>query len=130
LAAGIFHELHNYMNMIVNGAGPLRAGMIDLKNALPERTDIGDVDLDELVELAELVVTASGSAREVTGELKGFAHQDRGSNKLVDLHGVLQSTIRLFGKHDTSLVVDVRACRDALVVECIPSRLTQVFTNL
>jgi signal transduction histidine kinase len=131
LAAGVFHELHNYLNIVCNGALPLKEGLADLNQRLEGKAKASEAEtLTELAELAGVMVDAAVAARGVTGELKGYAHQDRsGISKVTDLNAVIQSTIRLFGQtHEGSIVLKLH---DAPVaVECVPTRLTQVFTNL
>src|SRR5690606_27034942 len=94
-----------------------------------EGGDDGAVDLEEIEALARLVADAARSARAVTGELKGFAHQ--GSNELrpMDLHEVIASTVRLYGRRP-NLLVELALAPAPMVVQGVPSRLTQVFTNL
>ncbi len=125
LAAGIFHELHNYLNMIHNGAVPLK----DLVKMIASGESTPD-DVDETMELADLVLEAADHAMTVTGELKGYAHTDAGLHRVVDLHRVLQSNLRMFGKIPGTLTVDMKLAKGNLPVSCAPTHLVQVFTNL
>jgi signal transduction histidine kinase len=131
LAAGVVHELDNAMNMVVNGALPLQEALTELRGGLEGEEGRGDgaIDLEEIEALARVVADAARSARSVIGELKGFAHQ--GSNELrpVDVNDVIQSTVRLYGKRP-GLLVQLDLAPGAIVVQGVPSRLTQVFTNL
>ncbi|RYE94411.1 MAG: hybrid sensor histidine kinase/response regulator, partial [Myxococcales bacterium] len=127
LAAGIFHELHNYMNIIANGAEPLREGIDDLATELDTRgVASAGLELDDLRQLAATVATAAASAKGVTTELKAYAYQDT-SQQVADLNAVIRSTVSLFGKHRS---VHLALSTEALPVEVVSTRLTQVFTNL
>jgi signal transduction histidine kinase len=130
LAAGMFHELHNYMNIICNGALPMQEGIGDIGRVLDEKKIVIDgVDPPELIELAAMVVDAATAARGVTAELKGYAYHEHGARKTVDLNAVVRSTARMFGRRDgADLALDLSP--DPVVVEVVPTRLTQVFTNL
>src|SRR5262249_21754842 len=127
LAAGMFHELHNYMNMIMNGATPLKEGLADLSATLG--ASAGGQDLAELFELASLVATAATQARDVTGELKSFAYHER-EMKPIDVHNVIQSTVRMFGRRTEAMKLDLRLFGEPLVVQGVTNRLTHVFMNL
>lgn len=87
-------------------------------------------DVNETIELADLVLEAAAHAMTVTGELKGYAHTDAGLHRVVDLHGVLQSNLRMFGKIPGTLKVDMQLAEGNLPVSCAPTHLVQVFTNL
>lgn len=129
LAAGMFHELHNYMNMVCNGAIPLQEGLADLDKALKEKSvEVPEAEPAELAELAATVVEAATAARGVTQELKGYAYQEQ-AIKVVDLNAVVQSTVKMFGKRSPGAVIEVQL-GEGTVVTCVPTRLTQVFTNL
>jgi signal transduction histidine kinase len=130
LAAGMFHELHNYMNIICNGALPIQEGVNDIVKALEEKkVDIDGIEPAELNELTAMVVDAATAARAVTAELKGYAYHEHGARKTVDLNSVVRSTARMFGRRDgADLALDLSP--DPVVVDAVPTRLTQVFTNL
>ncbi|MGZ3450506.1 MAG: ATP-binding protein [Polyangiales bacterium] len=130
LAAGMFHELHNYMNIICNGAVPMQEGISDIGRVLEEKKiAVEGVEPAELNELAAMVVDAATAARGVTAELKGYAYHEHGARKTVDLNAVVRSTARMFGRRDgADLALDLSP--DPVVVEVVPTRLTQVFTNL
>ena len=128
LAAGIIHELHNFLNMICNGAEPLRAQLHELRTTLTQVADGQDVD--ELLELAKLVLDAAGSARAVTMDLKAFAYHDSDlAAKDVDIRTIVRSTVGMHSKRST-LRIELILADEPLVVHCVPTRLSQVFTNL
>jgi signal transduction histidine kinase len=127
LAAGIFHELHNYMNMIYNGAVPL----IDLVEMIRDEPDeITPEDFAEIIDLAKLMVEASEASLAITGELKAYAHQGANEQRPMDMNDVIRSSVRMFGKlrNDANIVLELT---DApLPIDCVPSRLLMVYTNL
>ena len=127
LAAGIFHELHNYLNIIANGALPLSEGLDDLATALSARgVSPADLELDDLRQLGSTIADAADAAKHVTSELKGYAYQDS-ALKVTDLNAVVTSTARFFGQRSG---VTLELSPDALPVEVVSTRLAQVFTNL
>jgi signal transduction histidine kinase len=131
LAAGMFHELHNYMNIVCNGALPLKDMIFELEKTLSEKQiTVPDVDPNDLIELTETVIEAATAARGVTAELKGYAYQENGPGKFVDINAIVQSTIRMFPKRSEAAKLVFQPSNDAVVVQCVPTRLTQVFTNL
>jgi signal transduction histidine kinase len=132
LAAGVFHELHNYLNIVCNGAVPLKESLDEMKEAIRGGARAVDVGaFDDLVALASVMADAAVAARSVSGELKGYAHQDHsGIPKLADLNGVVQSTVRLFGAGNRAVKVVLNLSDEPIAVECVPTRLGQVFTNL
>lgn len=128
LAAGIFHELHNYMNMLYNGALPLQ----ELTAMVHE--DIASVteeDIAEIQELAKLITDAAEASLGITGELKLYAHQTAQDVQIVDLHEVIRSNVRLFGKLRSGLEV-VLDFDDAAPtsIRCVPNRMLMVFANM
>ncbi len=125
LAAGIFHELHNYINMIANGAAPLKELVVPLLKDGPGAEIGGDV-----LELIDLMIEASHAARGVTQELKGFAHQGPQAAVVVDVHDVLRSNVRMFGRLRGDVVIENAFAGERLPVECMPNRMMLVFTNL
>jgi len=127
LAAGIFHELHNYMNMIYNGAQPLK----ELVGYLVE--DYNDVDpesMSEINDLLDLMIQASNAALSVTGELKSYAHHTANVVKRVDLHATIKSSIKMFGQLRPGSDVLFEFHETTPELECVQSRLLMVFTNL
>jgi len=127
LAAGIFHELHNYMNMIYNGAQPLK----ELVGFLIE--DYDDVDaegLEEVNDLVDLMIQASNAALSVTGELKAYAHHASNVVRRVNLHDTIRSSIKMFGQLRPGSEVLFEFDEGSPELECVPSRLLMVFTNL
>jgi signal transduction histidine kinase len=125
LAAGVFHEVHNYINMIHNGAAPLKEALQAMKSGTASGFEPG-----ELVELAGVVAEASDAALEVTKELKSFARHNAERPKPADLHDLIRSTVRLFGRRDADHRIDLDLASQQMVVECVASKLTLVFANL
>ena len=127
LAAGIFHELHNYMNMLYNGALPL-TDLVEMLQEEPE--NVTEEDFAEILELAALITDAAKASLSITGELKAYAHHAAHIHKEEDLHEVISSNIRMFGKLDAGLEIVCSFTDRALPISCVPSRMLMVFTNL
>ncbi len=127
LAAGIFHELHNYMNMIFNGAVPL-VELVEMVRDEPE--EVCAEDYEEIIELAKIMMEASEASLGITGELKAYAHQGTNELQAMDMNNVIRSAIRMFGKLRADSIVDLHLTDEELPIRCVPSRLLMVFTNL
>jgi signal transduction histidine kinase len=124
IAAGMAHELHNCLNMILHGTTPIKDGL----EAMRTRLD----GADDLIELTQVVADAAKTAVSVTGELKRYAYHGKTtvSAEMVDLHNLLRSTVRLFGLSGPKLNINFDLTDQPITVECPANRLTQVFTNL
>ncbi len=127
LAAGIFHELHNYMNMIYNGAVPMME-LVEMIRDEPEMT--GAEDYAEVVDLAKLMIEASEASLAITGELKAYAHQGANEARRMDMNDVIRSSVRMVGKLRNDAVIQLELSDEALTIDCVPSRLLMVYTNL
>lgn len=127
LAAGIFHELHNYMNMIYNGAVPLTE-LVELVRDEPDQTTAED--FEEIIELAKLMIEASEASLAITSELKAYAHQGANDDRRMDMNDIIRSSIRMFGKLKNDAVVELELTEDPLPITCVPSRLLMLYTNL
>jgi two-component system NtrC family sensor kinase len=82
------------------------------------------------MELIDLMMQASHAALTVTGELKAYAHQSHNVIARVDLHDQVRSSVRMFGQWKGDLTVNLEFGDDPLMIDCVPSRLLMVFTNL
>ena len=127
LAAGIFHELHNYMNMLYNGALPLQELVLMVQE---EPSAVTEEDFAEILELSRLIIDAAQASLAITGELKTYAHQAHQDIQQVDLHDIIRSNVRLFGKLPPGLGVEMAFCPGEVPIRCVPSRMLMVFTNL
>lgn len=127
LAAGIFHELHNYMNMIYNGAVPL-IDLVELIRDEPDETT--PEDFAEIIDLAKLMVEASEASLAITGELKAYAHQGANEQRRMDMNDVIRSSVRMFGKLRNDANIELELTDAPLPIDCVPSRLLMVYTNL
>lgn len=129
LAAGIFHELHNYLNMIHNGAIPLQENVEDILEDSDEELRQSESAVESL-ELIQLILDAALAARSITGELKIYAHQGGGQPVRSDLHELIRSNVRMFGRMQGNLSVEYDFMDEPAFAWCVPSRLILVFTNL
>lgn len=121
LAAGVAHEINN----------PLAAVIANVEIAAAESTILaarsGDASMSECLNDA---LEAAERIRLIVRDLKVFSRSDEDSTGAIDVHSVLESTLRVAWneiRHRARLVKDFKAVP---LVDGNKSRLGQVFLNL
>ena len=152
LAAGIAHEINNPMGFIRSNLATLRGyaeKLLDVVNAYEEAEPLlaADPRLRERVagakrkadlsflagDIGTLIAESIDGAdrvRRIVQDLRDFSRIGESEWQRVDLHECLESTVNMVWneiKYKAELVRDYGTLPP---VECIPSRLNQVFMNL
>ncbi len=122
LAAGVAHEINN----------PLAAVIANLDLAIAELADFQDRGaLKEVNEMLEDARTAADRVKHIVRDLKIFSRHEETKDSAVDVHQMLDSTLRMAWneiKHRARLVKEYGDSIPA--VRGSESRLGQVFLNL
>jgi DNA-binding response OmpR family regulator/nitrogen-specific signal transduction histidine kinase len=122
VAAGVAHEINN----------PLAAMLANLDLAVQEivRRDTGDGRFDDLKELLQEARSASHRVYQIASDLRVFARREDDTPAAVDVHRVLESSLRMAGNEIRHRARLDRRYGQVPLVRGQESRLGQVFLNL
>jgi signal transduction histidine kinase len=151
LTAGIAHELNNPVNFISGNVKPLKRDLDDIfeilekYDAIIKEYDLG-VNFQEVESLKEnldfkLLTTeikrllegiSEGALRssDIVKGLRSFSRLDDDKFMHADLHDGLDSTLILLYNKTKGRITVHKEYGDLPVVECLPSKINQVFMNL
>ncbi len=138
LAAGVAHEINNPLASIVANQELMTrelAGLIaELASAAADKVDVLRARMSHrLAEMTESLADACQGAarvREIVRDVQLFAHADAAGTNAVDVHRVIDSSIRMLQneiRHRARLVRNYSRLRPVIGNE---ARLGQVFLNL
>ncbi len=152
LAAGVAHEINNPMGYIRSNLATLRgyaADLIEVINAYQEAESFLPADaavrnrIDKAKQKADLPfltkdmssliaesIDGAERVRRIIQDLKDFSRQGDSDWERVDLHECLESAVNMVWNEIKYKVELVRDYGKLPPIECIPSRLSQVFVNL
>ncbi len=149
LSAGIAHELNNPAGFIYGNMDILRDYLSELKKLLAVYdnlllpTDVAaivdslktQIDLQTVMGNLDSIVSdcrdGAERIRDIVQNLRLFSRLDEAEIKKIDLHGGIDSTIRLLSRYLSSGRVTVHRDYSALpLVSCYAGQLNQVWMNL
>ncbi len=134
LAAGIVHEIDNPLSVMSGNLEVLERQFQVLVDALRGRESALPPPVRDAIALfREASSDASEAARRVqliTRDLRLFSHPDEMKREPVDVHQVLESSVRMTQNALRGRAELVRRFRDVPLVEGHTARLGQVFVNL
>ena len=151
LTAGIAHELNNPVNFISGNVKPLRRDIDDIfeilekYEAIISEHDLGkdfqDVEslkenlnfnllTTEIKKLLEGISEGAHRSSDIVKGLRSFSRLDDDKFKYSDLHDGLDSTLILLYNKTKGRINVHKAYGDLPQVECLPSKINQVFMNL
>ncbi len=151
LTAGIAHELNNPVNFISGNVKPLKRDLDDIFNILGKyekiikdndiSDDFKEVDslketLDysllttEIKSLLEGISEGAHRSSEIVKGLRSFSRLDDDKFQYTDLHDGLDSTLILLYNKTKGRINIHKEYGDLPQVECLPSKINQVFMNL
>jgi len=151
LTAGIAHELNNPVNFISGNVKPLKRDLDDIFEILGKyeniirENDISDEfkEVDSLKEtldfqlltteiksLLEGISEGAHRSSEIVKGLRSFSRLDDDKFQYADLHDGLDSTLILLYNKTKGRINVHKDYGDLPSVECLPSKINQVFMNL
>jgi PAS domain S-box-containing protein len=124
LAAGIAHEINNPLAYVVGNLGYLATRVARLSDDLP------DVDVDDVLEACEEARGGAERVQTIVDDLRSFSRVDDQKMGPVDVHSVLESSLKLAGTELERRARVVKSFTPVPPVRASESRLGQVFLNL
>jgi signal transduction histidine kinase/ActR/RegA family two-component response regulator len=121
LAAGIAHEINNPLSYLLTNVQLIREEIA----RLPERERSSD-----LIQAIDDAVQGATNIRSIVRDLKTFARADEEQLCAVDVHEVLESTLRMTANEARHRARVVRGYGEIGLALGNPARLAQVFLNV
>jgi two-component system, NtrC family, sensor kinase len=141
IAAGVAHEINNPIAFVLSNLGALESyvaslfALSDDAGASPAKASRDGTDVEFLrTDIAALLAESRdglGRVKAIVQDLKNFSRGGADEEwEMVDLHGALESTLNIV-RNEIKYKARIETHYGALPeVECLPSRLNQVFLNL
>ena len=137
LSAGIVHEINTPIGSILANNETIRRSLDLLKKLVETAQQEGQAPaakahlfLDTLATLNDIDKIACERISSVVRSLKTFARVNEGDLRTVNIHELIQNTLKLTQAVFKSRVSIVTEFADLPEVECFPGLLSQVFLNL
>ncbi|MCW6038343.1 HAMP domain-containing protein [Spirulina subsalsa FACHB-351] len=146
MVAGIAHEINNPVNFIYGNLSHIEEysdtllGLIELyqkeypkvNNELAEQIEDSDLEFmrEDLPAILHSMRMGSERIRQIVLSLRNFSRLDDSSQKAVDLHEGIDSTLILLNNRIKKEIEIVKDYGELPPVPCYPAQLNQVFMNL
>jgi PAS domain S-box-containing protein len=151
LAAGVAHEINNPVGYINSNIGSLKKYLDDLFQVLGlyEKAEQHIADAAVCRELEELKARIDlqyikedlwsllkeseegvNRVKQIVSDLKDFSHVDEAEWQVVDIHKGLDATLNVVWNELKYRADVIREYGEIPYVECMPSKLNQVFMNI
>ncbi|MCB2184067.1 MAG: hypothetical protein KQH63_18740 [Desulfobulbaceae bacterium] len=154
IVAGVAHEINNTINFVSGALPSLKRSLHDAKEIITEygKFDVchdkescekrieqienlkKEIEYDELFETIDLLLAniEEGTSRTVriVKDLKTFSRDEEEETSAVDLHEIIESSIKFMDNKKGNKVEIQKMYGDIPLVDCIPDRIGQVFLNL
>lgn len=132
LTAGIAHEINNPASYVYSNLDFMQQQLETLKTyqpqiAAPEYTEM----ITEMLNVTKESIVGMERIREIVNSLKGITTFDDSENKLVDIHEIIESAIRVIYheiKYKAQLKKDYAENLPKFLIN--PSKLQQIMTDL
>jgi signal transduction histidine kinase len=130
LAAGIAHELNNPIAYVRANLSLLRQHVDTLRKRAGETPADAAAVLAEAEEIVEESLEGMDRAAGIVRDVREFSHAGGEEKQVVDLHDLIEQSVRVARLQTPRGAEVVVACRGLPAVECQPQRLKQLFLNL
>ena len=116
LAGGVAHRFNNLMTAVMGYANLLKSDLVDQPGA---------------EEMLDCIANASRQAAELTQQMLAFARRGKYHLEVLDLNGVVQDALALYGdKHGDRVRLTYEAAPDLWAVRADRVQMIQVFVNV
>jgi PAS domain S-box-containing protein len=129
LASGVAHELNNPMAYVRANLSLLQEQLSKLPNG-DKGAEIDGIASGEWLEIVQESLEGIDRATSIVRDIKNFSHTSAGKRERIDIHSLLESTVRMAGPQIRHKV-DVRCDYQPVpLLRCSPRQIQQVLLNL
>ncbi|MCC7460295.1 MAG: HAMP domain-containing histidine kinase [Proteobacteria bacterium] len=125
LLAGLAHEINNPMTFVYSSMEPLKEMLASIQSKSPNDQSWNDVN--ELISVVEEGATRS---KDIIESFRYFSHPEQKEHQLIDLHEVLDQSLRLLKPKCENRIHVARDYGQLPYFKCQSTEMGQVFINL